>query len=71
MSDCFDCFGFIERLSDQFHDNQASGHVLCKLGFEEIGKGMGTSAARENEEQIMECALLRDVFDHKCNDTKS
>ena len=32
--------------ADHFDDNPASGAVLRKLGFQELGKGMGKSQAR-------------------------
>ena len=63
--------GIKEPDADRFHSNHASGHILCTVGFEETDKSMGTSAARENEEQVIEYTLPRDVFDQKQNDTKS
>ena len=69
--DCFDHFGFKDLHADRFHYNHTSGHVICKVGFEEIGKSTGTSAAGENEEQVIEYTPLRDMFDQKQNDTKS
>jgi hypothetical protein len=41
------------------------------VGFEQFGKSMGTSAAGDNEEQVIKYTLRRDVFDQKQNDTKS
>ena len=32
--------------ADHFDDNPASGAVLRKLGFQELGKGIGKSQAR-------------------------
>ena len=42
----FDRFGVDAIAADHFDDNPASGQVLAKLGFEKIGQGTGTSAAR-------------------------
>ena len=42
----FDRFDVDVVEADHFDDNPASGRVLAKLGFEKIGQGTGTSAAR-------------------------
>ena len=39
-------FDLPEVAADHFDDNPASGAVLRKLGFQELGKGMGKSQAR-------------------------
>ena len=50
---------------------EASGRVLNKVGFEETGKGMGTSAARPEAGEIVEYTLTRAVFEQRCDDTKA
>jgi len=45
--------GLSEVEADHFHDNPASRRVLIKLGFCEIGTGLGTSAAREEAEPVV------------------
>ena len=42
----FDRFDTDVVEADHFDDNPASGRVLAKLGFEKVGQGTGTSAAR-------------------------
>jgi len=39
-------FDLCEVAADHFDDNPASGAVLSKLGFQELGKGSGKSQAR-------------------------
>lgn len=39
-------FDLCEVAADHFDDNPASGAVLRKLGFQELGKGSGKSQAR-------------------------
>lgn len=43
--------------ADYFADNPASGAVLRKLGFTEIGKSTGTSLARDGEHPTICCRL--------------
>lgn len=42
----FDRFDQDALYADVFTDNPGSEHVLCKLGFDRTGAGMGVSAAR-------------------------
>lgn len=42
----FDQFDQDALYADVFTDNPGSEHVLCKLGFDRTGAGMGVSAAR-------------------------
>ncbi|MEO0912779.1 MAG: GNAT family N-acetyltransferase [Pseudomonadota bacterium] len=46
LAACFASFGIDAIEADHFADNPASGRVLQKLGFVEIGRGEGRSAAR-------------------------
>ena len=71
VKDCFERYEFQSLFADRFHDNPASGRVLNKVGFEETGKGMGTSAARPEAGEIIECTLTRVAFEQRCNDTKA
>jgi RimJ/RimL family protein N-acetyltransferase len=43
---CFDAFDLPALHADHFNDNPASGVVLRRAGFVEVGRGVGTSAAR-------------------------
>ena len=71
VKDCFERYEFQSLFADRFHDNPASGRVLNKVGFEETGKGMGTSAARPEAGEIVEYTLTRAVFEKRCDDTKA
>jgi len=69
--DCFERYDFQSLNADRFHDNPASGRVLEKLGFEEIGTGMGGSRARAKPEKIIEYSLSRTAFEQHHNHTKA
>ena len=71
VKDCFERYEFQSLFADRFHDNPASGRVLNKVGLEETGKGMGTSAARPEAGEIVEYTLTRAVFEQRCDDTKA
>ena len=71
VKDCFERYEFQSLFADRFHDNPASGRVLNKVGFEETGKGIGTSAARPEAGEIVEYTLTRAVFEQRCDDTKA
>jgi RimJ/RimL family protein N-acetyltransferase len=52
-----------EVTADHFTDNPASGRVLQKLGFENIGMGMGTSAARLEPAPVVHYRLTKARFE--------
>lgn len=56
-------FDLDEITADHFTDNPASGRVLQKLGFENIGEGMGTSAARLEPAPIVHYRLTKARFE--------
>jgi RimJ/RimL family protein N-acetyltransferase len=56
-------FDLDEIVADHFTDNPASGRVLQKLGFENIGEGMGTSAARLEPAPIVHYRLTKACFE--------
>ncbi|MGR3513217.1 MAG: GNAT family N-acetyltransferase [Paracoccaceae bacterium] len=63
LRDVFDRFPINTVRADRFVDNPASGRVLEKLGFEETGSEMGTSAGRLEPAPVITYALTREGFD--------
>ncbi|MEC7670591.1 MAG: GNAT family N-acetyltransferase, partial [Pseudomonadota bacterium] len=59
----FDRFDTDVVEADHFDDNPASGRVLAKLGFEKIGQGTGTSAARLEPTANTHYRLIRQNFE--------
>jgi RimJ/RimL family protein N-acetyltransferase len=56
-------FDLDEITADHFTDNPASGRVLQKLGFQNIGEGMGTSAARLEPAPVVHYRLTKARFE--------
>ena len=56
----FDRFPAKTLLADHFEDNPASGAILCKFGFVQTGKDIGTSKARLEPAPVITYALARD-----------
>ena len=53
----------IDRIeADHFEDNPASGVVLRKLGFQQTGRGIGTSKARVEPQPIIKYAVTRETL---------
>lgn len=44
---CLARFDLAALTASRYEDNPASGAILTRLGFKEIGRGMGASAARQ------------------------
>lgn len=51
-----------EMEADHFVENRASGHILCKCGFEKYGEGMGESRARLEPAPIVLYRLTQQQF---------
>ncbi|MEM6385682.1 MAG: GNAT family N-acetyltransferase [Pseudomonadota bacterium] len=60
LNDVFQRFPIGHIRADRFVDNPASGRVLEKLGFEQTGQEMGTSAGRLEPAPVITYALTRD-----------
>jgi RimJ/RimL family protein N-acetyltransferase len=56
-------FDLDDIMADHFTDNPASGRVLQKLGFENIGTGLGESAARLEPAPIVHYRLTKARFE--------
>lgn len=50
-------FGLVSVVADHFADNPASDAVLRKVGFVETGRATGSSAARQQEAEVVTYAL--------------
>lgn len=64
LADCYDRFAELDVIeAGHFTDNPASGAVLRKLGFQQVGEGMGRSRARLEPQPELLYRLTRAAFE--------
>ena len=64
LADCYTRFPRIDEIkAGHFTDNPASGAVLRKLGFEQVGEGMATSLVRLEPAPELIYRLSRAAFE--------
>ena len=62
LAEVFARFPVNRIIASHYDDNPASGAVLRKLGFEDVGRGMSQSKARLEPQATIEYAVTRNTF---------